>query len=279
MHEPKKDRLKTHVISHDGTEIAYFTSGEGPPLVLVHGGLADHTRWEALRPYLEPHFTLHAMDRRGRGASGDHVDYNIEREYEDVKAVIDAVAAASGSSVVVYGHSSGGYYVFGAATLTTNICKLVLYEGWPPVNPKVWLTPPSFIERMEAKLAQGDREGVLELVAIELANLTEEELDAYRKNPSWAARVASAQTFPREERAFNMPLDPEQAMKIKVPTLIVVGGDSPDDWKAEAKDMAAALSDARVVLIEGQGHVADVVAPEAFTEVVLPFLGKNTRFP
>jgi pimeloyl-ACP methyl ester carboxylesterase len=271
-----KGQIKSQVISHDGTEIAYFSSGEGPPLVLVHGGLADHTRWDALRPYLEPHFTLHAMDRRGRGASGDHLDYNIEREYEDVRAVIDAVSDASGSSVMVYGHSAGGYYVFGAATLTANIRKIILYEGWPPVNPNVWLTPPGFIERMEAKLAKGDREGVIELVALELANLTEEELDIYRNHPSWAARVAAAHTFPREERSFNIPFDREQALKISVPTLIVVGSESPDDWRAEAQDVAAAMPDARVAVIEGQGHGADVVAPELFTEAVLPFLEKKT---
>jgi pimeloyl-ACP methyl ester carboxylesterase len=71
-------------VSADGTEIGYWTSGEGPPLVLVHGSMGDHTRWDSLRPHLEPHFTVHAMDRRGRGASGDGPDYRIEREYEDV---------------------------------------------------------------------------------------------------------------------------------------------------------------------------------------------------
>lgn len=269
----KINQIKTKVVSDDGTEIAYFTSGEGPPLVLVHGALGDHTRWDALRPHLEPHFTLHALDRCGRGASGDHADYHIEREYEDVAAVVDAVAKVTGSSVAVYGHSSGGYYAFGAAALTSNICKLVLYEGWPPVNPDVWLSPPSFIERMETKLADGDREGVIELVARELANMTEEEINAYRKQPSWAARVEAAHTFPREERTFkNLLLDPGQAVKFTLPTLLVTGEESPNDWKADAKDVAAALADARVVTLDGQGHGADIVAPQIFTKAVLPFL-------
>jgi hypothetical protein len=82
----------TRVISRDGTEIAYWTTGDGPPLVLVHGTTADHTRWRPLLPYLEPHATVHAMDRRRRGGSGDRPDYELAREYEDVAAVVDAVA-------------------------------------------------------------------------------------------------------------------------------------------------------------------------------------------
>ena len=69
--------------------------GDGPPLLLVHGGLGDHTRWGPLLPYLDPHFTVHAMDRRGRGVSGDGPDYSPLREFEDVAAVIDAIAADS----------------------------------------------------------------------------------------------------------------------------------------------------------------------------------------
>jgi pimeloyl-ACP methyl ester carboxylesterase len=89
------------VASKDGTEIAYWTSGNGPPLVLVHGTPADHTRWRLLLAYLEPHATVHAMDRRGRGGSGDGEEYALEREYEDVAAVAAVVADASGSAVDV----------------------------------------------------------------------------------------------------------------------------------------------------------------------------------
>jgi pimeloyl-ACP methyl ester carboxylesterase len=148
------NEIRIHrAISADGTQIAYFTSGEGPPLLLVHGGGGDHTRWDALRPYLEPHFTLYAMDRRGRGASGDHPDYAFEREYEDVAAVVDAVAEASGSPFHLYGHSYGGFSAFGAAALSRNIARLVLYEGWPPVNPAAFAPPPGFLERIEGLLA------------------------------------------------------------------------------------------------------------------------------
>ena len=125
----------TRVVSRDGTQIGCWTSGEGPPLVLVHGAMADHTRWRPLLPYLEPHATVHAIDRRGRGASGDGPDYQVAREFEDIAAVVDAVAEASGSAVDLYGHSYGGFCAFGGAALTANISRLVLYEGWPSPNP------------------------------------------------------------------------------------------------------------------------------------------------
>lgn len=81
--------------SLDGTEIAYWTGGTGPPLVVVHGTPADHTRWRPLLPHLEPHATVHAMDRRGRCGSGDGPRYALAREFEDVAAAVDAVAEAS----------------------------------------------------------------------------------------------------------------------------------------------------------------------------------------
>ena len=138
---PTQAEIKTSVASRDGTQIAYWTNGAGPPLVLVHGAPADHTRWRPLLPYLEPYVTVHALDRRGRGASGDAPEYRLEREYEDVAAVVDAVAAVSGERVDVYGHSHGGIVTFGAAALTPNVRRLILYEGWPVPDPSIYALP------------------------------------------------------------------------------------------------------------------------------------------
>jgi pimeloyl-ACP methyl ester carboxylesterase len=261
------------IVSRDGTEIASWSSGSGPPLVLVHGGLGDHTRWDVLRPHLEPHVTVHAMDRRGRGASGDGPEYRLEREHEDVAAVIDAVAAASGTAVDVYCSSFGGLCAFGAAPLTTNLRRLVLYEAWPPVHPEAFAPPAGTVARMEALLAEGDDEGALVLAYRELVGLTEEELAEVRSQPSWPARVAAAHTIPREERAFaTMPFDPEAAARIAVPVLLLVGTESPD-WGAEAATVAGALPDVQVAHLEGQGHVADLLAPEVVAASLLGFLG------
>jgi pimeloyl-ACP methyl ester carboxylesterase len=157
---PTQAEIKTSVASRDGSQIAYWTSGSGPPLVLLHGAPADHTRWRPLLPYLEPYATAHALDRRGGGASGDAPEY-LGREYEDVAAVVDAVAA-SGQPVDVYGHSHGGIVAFGAAALTTNFRRLVLYEGWPVPDPSIYALPPGVVTRMNKLLAEGNRDGVVE---------------------------------------------------------------------------------------------------------------------
>lgn len=262
----------THVVSRDGTGIGYVTSGDGPPLVLVHGTSSDHTRWDALRGHLEPHVTVHAMDRRGRGVSGDGPDYAIEREYEDVAAVVDAVAEAAGSAVDVYGHSYGGVYAFGAATLTSNLRRLVLYEGWPTAGPAPFLPPTELVSRLEALLAEGDREAVVEAVARELANMSDEEIAAYRAQPSWPARVAAARTIPREVATVReLSIDPARVGGITAPTLLLIGEHSPD-WASHAHALAEALQTAQVAVLNGQGHAADALAPEFVAEHVLGFL-------
>ena len=264
------------VTSKDGTAIAYWTSGNGPPLVLVHGTPADHTRWRPLLPYLESHTTVHAMDRRGRGGSADGPEYALEREYEDVAAVVDAVAEASGSAVDVYGHSHGGICAFGGATLTSNIRKLVLYEGWAVANPEVYALPRDLEERMDALLASGELDAVVETLFRELESMSEEDLSALRSAPSWPGRVAAAPTITRELRAERgARLDPVQAAKITVPVLLLTGENSSDPSKADIETVAAALPDARIVVLEGQEHVADILVPKTFSEYVMAFLRES----
>jgi pimeloyl-ACP methyl ester carboxylesterase len=263
----------TRVTSRDGTEIAYWTSGEGPPLVLVHGTTADHSRWRPLLPYLEPHATVHAMDRRGRGASGDGPDYDVAREFEDVAAVVDSVAEASGSAVDVLGHSFGGSVAFGAAALTSNLRRLVLYEGWPAPNPDVLALPPGVEERLDALLADGDREAVLETFFREVVKMPDEEFAVYRALPAWKARIAAAHTITREIRAESArAFDPQKAATMTVPVLMLVGSDSPDSMKADYETVAAALPDVRITVLEGQQHIAIDLIPEVFAQHVVAFL-------
>lgn len=263
----------THAISKDGTEIAFWTSGQGPPLVLVHGATADHSRWRPLLPQLEPHVTVHAMDRRGRGASGDAPDYRLAREFEDVAAVVDAVAEAAGCAVDVYGHSFGGLCAFGGAASTTNVRKLVLYEGWPPADPSVFAPPPGVAERLDVLLAEGDRDGVVESFLRDVARVPDEEVRLLRAQPSWQARVDAAHTIRRELEAVpDGTFRPEWVAGVTNPVLLLRGEERPDPWAANIEPVAAALPDARIVVLEGQRHLADVLAPEAFAEQVLAFL-------
>jgi pimeloyl-ACP methyl ester carboxylesterase len=263
--------MATRVVSRDGAEIAFWTSGEGPPLALIHGGPADHARWRPLLPYLEPHATVHAMDRRGRGASGDGPDYDIAREFEDVAAVVDAVADASGSAVDVYGHSFGASCALGGAALTSNVRRLAVYE--PPVSPAENAYPPGMLERLDALLAEGDREAVVEAVFREALGMSDEEFSAFRAQPSWRARVAAAHTIPRESRVeLQGALDLDLVANITAPTLLLTGEDSPEFLRADIQALAVALPDARIVVLEGQEHVADVLAPEVFAKHLLAFL-------
>ena len=100
---PDRDTAIETVTSADGTSIAYERGGRGPPLVLVHGTTADHTRWDPLRPDFEEHFTVYAIDRRGRGGSGDAAHYELEREFEDVATVVESID----EPVNLLGHSHG----------------------------------------------------------------------------------------------------------------------------------------------------------------------------
>ena len=116
------------VASRDGTSIAVWVDGEGQPLVMVHGSLQDHTASGALVDELRADTTTFALDRRGLGASGDRHEYAIEREFEDVAAVVDAVAGRVGGPVALWGHSYGASCAMGGAALTRNVHHLVLYE-------------------------------------------------------------------------------------------------------------------------------------------------------
>ena len=258
------------VMSRDGTEIGYFTSGNGPPLVLVHGLLGDHTRWEALRPHLEAHFTVHAMDRRGRGASGDGPEYAFAREREDVAAVIDAVAEASGTDVDVLGSSGGAIYSLGAAALTSKIRRLALFE--PPPAEVAQLLPPGLLERLDALLA----EGVLVESYRAIVGLSDEEIDQLRSQPAWPNRIAAAHTVPRELRVPPGEAYPaEHAATLTAPTLVLVGSDTPGPYRENAETVAALLPDANLVVLEGQGHGAEMFAPDVVAEQVVTFLGEG----
>jgi pimeloyl-ACP methyl ester carboxylesterase len=261
----------TTVTSRDGTEIGFFTTGHGPPLLLVHGALGDHTRWDVLRPHLEPLFTVHAMDRRGRGASGDHPDYDVAREFEDVAAVIDAVADLSGTSVDVCGSSAGASFAIAAASLTSSIRRLVLFE--PPTRETMAALPAGLADRLDVLLAAGDREGVLTTAYRELVGLPDASIEHLRAQPEWSNRLAAAHTIVRELRIPpDRFFDAQQAAHVTVPSIVLIGSETPDRFRASSEAVAAALPQARVALLEGQGHGAELLAPELVAGEVLAFL-------
>lgn len=261
------------VTSADGTRIAYWRTGSGPPLVLVHGATADHTTtWQYVLPELERHFTVHAMDRRGRGGSADASAYALQREAEDVAAVV----AAAGDQVNVLGHSYGALCALEAATLTTKLRRLILYEGVP--LPESDGRRPELLQRFDALLAAGDMETLLVCLYRDLVEMSPEEISLLRANhEAWAARLVNVRTMPRELRGeYGYVFAPDRFRTMRAPTMLLVGGDSPAHELANARGVADALPDARVGVLPGQQHIAMYTAPEAFVGEVLRFL---TRAP
>ncbi len=263
----------THVIAPDGTKIAVFVSGTGRPLVVVPGTTSDHTTWRLVLPLLQQHLSVHAVDRRGRGESGDGPDYSLSQEYADIAAVVDAAADAFGGPVDLLGHSFGGNVAFGVAMSTGNLRRLVLYEGWPVPNIEHRTLDPDTMRELDALLAQGHRERLLEVFYRDVVRLSEEDIGGLKAAPTWPARVAAADTVPRELRAFaDQAFDPEQAARIDVPVLLLVGSESPPEISADPDVVAAALPDARIRVLDGQAHMAQLTAPELFAAEVLAFL-------
>jgi pimeloyl-ACP methyl ester carboxylesterase len=233
--------------------------------VLVHGAAADHSRWAPVLPALEARFTVLAIDRRGRGRSGDSDDYALEREFEDVAAVVEW----AGEEVNLLGHSHGGVCALEAALLSGKISKLVLYE--PPLGFVVW--PPHVVGRLEALLEAGKRDELLAFFLGEVAGLPPDQIELMRSLPAWEGRLAAAHTIPREERANReYTFDPDRFRELDVPTLFLGGGDSPDSFGAAGEALRTTLRDCRVAVMPGQRHAAMDTGTELFTAEVLRFL-------
>ena len=255
----------TTVLSEDGTPIAVWRSGEGPPLVLIHGAAADHNRWAPVLPALGERFTVLAIDRRGRGRSGDTTDYALQREYEDVVAVVES----AGEGVNVLGHSYGGICALEAALLTDGIRKLVLYEA-----PMGFLkSPPDVVDRLQTLLEEGRRDELLGYFMQEVAGLPTDQVELLRSLPAWEARLDAADTIPREERASReYAFDASRFGNLEVPALYLQGGDSSEPFQAAGQALRGALPDCRVVIMPGQRHAAMDTATDMFTAEVLSFL-------
>lgn len=261
------------ITSPDGTPIAFEQTGSGPPLVLVHGTTADHTRWEPVRSALGKHCTVYTLDRRGRGESGDAETYALEREFEDVAAVVDSID----DPVHLLGHSHGALCSLEAALRTDNLRSLILYE--PPIPWEIvgqYLYPEDVLAEMATFVDAGDSEQALILFLEEVAALTPAELDALRSAPNWQARVDAVQTVLRELPAVaEYTFDASRFEGLTIPTLLLSGGESPT-WAHDATDaLNAALSNSRIAVLEGQGHAAMSTAPALFIDTVVSFIHES----
>jgi pimeloyl-ACP methyl ester carboxylesterase len=262
---------KSVVVSSDGTPIAYWRSGRGNPLVVVHGGTSDHTRWDTLLPLLEPHLMVCTMDRRGRGESGDGGAYSLERERDDVAGVVDAVARDTGATVDLFGHSFGALASLEAALVASNLGRLVLYE--PALGVQALEIPPELIDRVEALAAAGQREEAV-LTFFGSIGMPDADMAALRAHPAWPVRVANAGTIGREARAVSAyQPQSDRLAAIAAPTLLLTGSESPPPVTAAVRQLAGSIPDAEVVVLEGQGHDALDTSPTLFVDALVRFLG------
>jgi pimeloyl-ACP methyl ester carboxylesterase len=216
----------------------------------------------------ERRFTVYAMDRRGRGQSGDSPSYSLLREAQD----IPVVAEAAGGSVNVLGHSQGALCALEASLLTSQIRTLILYEGVPLRGADEF--EPGVIDRLDAKLAAGDVEGVVIGMLGDIAHMPIEEIELLRsQQPAWSVRVSNARTIPRELLAYERYVFvPERFERSTIPTLLLVGGESPPRELQNAERVARAFARGRVLVLPDQQHIAMHTAPDVFVGAIVEFL-------
>lgn len=255
-----------HIISKDGTPIACWQTGHGEPLLLIHGTAGDSTTWTALKPLLEPHFTVWTLDRRGRGHSGDNSNYALQNEAEDLVAIIQAI----GSKVHVFGHSFGALCALEAALLTDNIASLMLYE--PPLSLAGSGWSATLDQEMHTLLDAGQYEAALLLFFRDVLGMAHEELATLQASQSWSTRITEARTVHRELQAVaGYAFIAANYHSLHTPTLLLLGSDSSSRRYRIADTLKNALPNSQLVLLQGQQHSAVRTAPELLASKIIAF--------
>jgi len=255
------------VHSTDGTRIGYRYFGSGPAIVFVHGSVSTHTDWMPAARILSTHYTCYVMDRRGRRGSGfGHGPYSIEREYEDVCAVLDA----AGPGAMLAGHSYGAICSMGAA-LRHPVPKLVLYE--PPL-PAGGLVAGAQLHAYAEAVAAGELERAMELGLHEFTRLRPHVIEAIRNSRGWPRLCHLAPTWTRELVAMDeLPASVEHYGALSCPVLLLIGTISTEHPMQNAtRALAATLPDVRVRTLEGQDHLGLRGAPEMVAGHMSEFL-------
>lgn len=261
------------LLTLEDTKIAYELSGDGPPVLLVHGTSGDRSGWNDFRPFMEGHFTVYAMDRRGRHNSVDHGEYSAEREFEDVARLLDSISKDSENQPVhLIGHSFGAICSFGASVLTNNISSLILYEP-PPVN-FIELVPQEVMDSLKKLYEVGDYEGLLCTFFQVIGGASPEQLENERSLPGWPEKIAFAHTIYRELNS-SIPLsqfDPTPYFQLALPVLLLVGENTHPIYSLAAKQYQGWLQNSTLVILPGQGHLATKDAPDLLASEIIAFI-------
>ncbi len=264
------------IISKDGTKIAYEKQGNGPAIILVSSAAADHKDAEQLAQQLSKHFTVYNYDRRGRGQSTDASEYAVEREIEDIEALI----AEAGGNSFLFGSSSGAVLALEASTkLGDKITNLFLYE--PPFiidnsRPRV---PSDYVQRLNELIEEGRRSDAVEYFMSEALGIPSEYLDHMKADPSWEVMESLAHTLAYDgmimgETQSGNPL-PTNRWNVNVPTTIMIGENSEPYFHEAAKSLAELLPLAKYKTLPGQDHSAVMMAPNVLANAVVKFNHQN----
>lgn len=242
--------------SKDGTALAYDRAGSGPAVVLIGGGPVDRSANTPLAELLATDFTVYNYDRRGRGESGDTAPYSVDREYEDLEALI----AEAGGSVMAYGTSGGGMIAVEAAARGLAITRLALWEVpyvLPGSRPAV---PADYRDQQHALLAQGRHGDMLELFFLKAALMPAEFVAGMKDSPFWEAMGATAPYLARDaDIAADFSLPTDRLNAITVPTIVIDGATIP--WISDAAEaITAALPAPHRRTLDGQPHNVDAAA-------------------
>jgi pimeloyl-ACP methyl ester carboxylesterase len=261
------------VTSRDGTPIAFERLGDGPPVMVVCGATCDRALMHPTAEELAKHFTVFNYDRRGRGDSGDTAPYAVEREIEDLGALI----AEAGGRASVYGHSSGAVLALRAAA-GLPIARLVVHE--PPFSPdeEEWRRRSrEYSENLRTILAEDRRGDAVELF-MRRVGTPQEMVDQMRKESWWMGIEALAPTLAYDSevmgdssRGGTIPAD--MAGAATIPTLVLSGGTSPEWMIDVGRQLADVLPDGRHRVLEDREHV---VAPKVLVPVVEDFFSDST---
>jgi pimeloyl-ACP methyl ester carboxylesterase len=266
----KKEIIMKTVISNDGTPIAFDKSGQGPALILVGGATATRGAATSLAAALTPDFTVYTYDRRGRGDSGDTLPYAVEREVED----IDALITEAGGKAFVLGHSSGAALALEAARLLpTRITKLALYE--PPfiIDNSRPPAPADYTQRLNELVSSGHRGEAVELFMTVVGG-PDAMIVQMRQSPMWPGLEALAHTLAYDAAIMGdtmrgNPLSLRKWSTVAAPTLVMDGTvffgreEGHKFMRHAAQEITAIIPGAQHRILEGQDHgpADDVLVP------------------
>lgn len=268
------DQAERRVISRDGTSIAFDQRGDGPVVILVAAALSDRSDTSKLAGLLAGHFTVVNYDRRGRGHSGDTQPYAVEREIEDLQALVEV----AGGSAYVFGSSSGAVLALRAASSGVSITKLALYE--PPLRLDDGDVPRTLDSAARAGelIAAGRRDDAVRYFMTSDVGVPAPMLLVMRvlMRGMWSKMATMAHTLPYdyalvEETIGDTPLAALEWVSVTAPTMVLDGGKSPPHLRRPAEAVAGVVPGAQRRTLPGQNHGAVLMAPKAVAAALIEF--------